>query len=462
MSRIKADVIVLGGGPGGYPAAIRSAENGKKTVLVERDFLGGTCLNYGCIPTKTLLASSRLYKKIREAKDFGIMVDTVHIDWERVIARKNTILGKLRSGIAAVLSSHGITVVNGTGRLTSPHTVVVSGKEEVTLEAEHIIISTGSSVKQLPILPVDGRIVHDSTTILESTKIPESIVILGAGAIGCEFASLFSAVGSKVYLVEALPRILPSECPDSTAYLAKLLEKQNVEIVCGQKVIHFIPKSSSGIVELENGRKIEASNILVAVGRALNSKNIGLEELHVHMNNGAITVNDQMRTNIPSIFAVGDITAKSMCAHVATHQGVIAADVIAQKDVHMSYEAIPSVVYTFPEYASVGLHLQEAKDKGYDVTSAEFPFKALGKAIVSGNDSGFSRVVVDKKTGQILGAQVIADGAGDLIAEMTMSLANELTVECVTHTIHAHPTDSECWLETVFLAEGMPLNFIKK
>ena len=458
MAHIKTEVAVLGAGPGGYPAAIRAAQHGKKSLLIESNLLGGTCLNYGCIPTKALLASSILYKKITQAETFGIDVASPIIRWEKVVERKNAIVKSLQRGLKSVIASNGITLIKGVGTLKSPHHIEVIGDESTTVEADHIIIATGSDVKSIGSIPFDGKIVHNSTTILDLHEVPSSISIIGAGAIGCEFAALFSDLGAQVTMIEALPRILPNECSLATAYLAEALAKKGVKIVCGQKVVRYEQRSSSGMLELENGTSIESSIVLLAVGRSLNTSRIGLEEIGVSMKNGVILTNDHMMTNLESIYAVGDVTARAMCAHVATHQALVAVDNIVGKASKMYYNAIPSVVYTTPEYASVGMHLEEAKKQGFQVVVGKFPFQALGKALATGIEDGFSQVILEKETGRILGAQIVGDKAGDLIAEMTLALTNELTDECVTQTIHAHPTLSECWPEAIFVGNGEPLN----
>ena len=461
MSKIKVDVAVLGAGPGGYPAAIRAAQGGKKVAIIEAELLGGTCLNWGCIPTKALLMTSDCIFHMKKVDKLGVSVGSVTVDWEKAIKRKNSIVEKLRSGLSSLIASNGIDVVRGWGKLTSPHHIEVVGANECTVEAEHIILATGSCVKDIPTVPFDGDIVHNSSSILDLTAIPESIAILGAGAIGCEFASLFSALGSKVTLIEALSRILPNECAIATQAIAKSFDKRGLEVICGQKVVSCTKDTHRGRLTLEDGRTIEAQKVLVAVGRGLNTSKIGLVEVGINMHKGAIVTNDRMMTNIDSIYAVGDCTAKSMLAHVATHQGLVAAENILGNHLSMSYNAIPGVVFTIPEYASVGLNFEEAKKQGYQATLGTLPFQALGKAVASSEEDGFCQVVLEKQTGRILGAQIVGERAGDLIAEISLAITNELTGECITHAIHAHPTYSECWGEAVLIAEGMPLSFPK-
>jgi dihydrolipoamide dehydrogenase len=457
----KCDVAILGAGPGGYPAAIKASQGGKKVIIVEEALLGGTCLNWGCIPTKALLSTTGLYRHMLHAKELSIFATDVKVDWDGAITRKNAVVEKLRVGLRQVIESNGITIVHGRGRCASPNTLDVTGSDACTVEAENIVLATGSRPKDIPAVPFDGVHIHNSTSILSLRTIPESIAILGAGVIGCEFANLFEALGSKVTLVEAMQRILPFDCPIATESVAQAFRSRGVKLVTGQKVIDSKIDLEGVTLVCEDGTLIEAQMVLVAIGRALNTQDMGLEEIGLRTNRGAIVVNDQMQTNLESIYAVGDCTNKSLTAYVATHQGLVAAENILGNRAHMYYDAIPGVVFTYPEYASVGLSLEEAKKRNLQAILGSFPFQALGRAVASDGFNGFSQVVLEKDTGRILGAQVVGDRAGELIAEMSLAMANELTGECITHAIHAHPTYSECWPEAILIAQKRPLNFPK-
>lgn len=456
----RADVVVLGGGPAGYPAAVRLAQEGKRVVLVEPDSLGGTCLNRGCIPTKVYVAGASLLRAIRSSKQFGIDVGAVSFDWQAMVHRKEATVARLRSGLRNLLEATGVKILSDKGRLVSAQEVeLCTSKQKVS--ADHIIIATGSRPKPLASIPFDWKIVHCSTSILDIQKIPASIVIVGGGAIGCEFASLFATFGSRVFLVELLPRILPLECEAVSAAVAQGLQRQGVEVLCGVSVESSQVSQGKVAVMLSDGKEVIAEMALVAAGRALNTDDIGLSVAKVAVNKGAVVVDDKMATNVPRIWAVGDVTAKSLCAHVATHQGLIAAENILGNVQQMRYDAIPGGIFTDPEVGSVGMTLENAKQQGYVAKSYLFPFQALGKGQVMLETEGFVQTVVEEKTGRILGAQAVGNHASELIAEMTAAVANEIPIECVGHTIHAHPTFAEAWLEVAMIAQGKPINFPK-
>lgn len=456
----RADVIVLGGGPAGYPAAIRLAQAGKKVVLVEPDALGGTCLNRGCIPTKALIAGASLLRAVRSAKQLGVSIENVAFDWQAMLQRKDATVSQLRAGLRSLLESSGVTIIPEKGTFVAPKEIELSTSRQRIL-ASHIIIATGSRPKPLPSIPYDWNVVHCSTSILNIKKVPASIIIVGAGAIGCEFASLFATFGSRVVLVELMPRILPLECESISVAVAEGLRRMGVEIMCGVSVSSSKVSSQEIQMTLSDSRQISAENALVAAGRALNSEDLGLNVAKVVVEKGAVVVDEKMSTNVSGIWAVGDITAKSLCAHVATHQGLVAAENILGHKTQMRYDAIPGGIFTEPEAGSVGMTLEGAKKQGLVATSYQFPFKALGKAQAVAQTEGFVQLVVEDKTGRILGAQAVGDHAAELIAEISTAIANELPVECVSQTIHAHPTFAESWQEVAMIAEGKPLHFPK-
>lgn len=459
MDKKHFDIAVLGGGPGGYPAAIRAAEMGKKVALIEQSELGGTCLNRGCIPSKALIAGGSFYHRLNRAKEFGLTIPSCSLDYSALAAHKDSVVKKMRGGLEGLIASHRITLIQGRGTFTSPFTLQVTGKEECLITADRIIIATGSEPKHLPNIPVDGKNIHDSTSLLALQKLPKSIIIIGAGVIGCEFASLYNHLGSQVWVVELLPRIISTEAEELSDALKKAFVKRGISVHTGVKVEKVVPDKNGVAVHIQGSAPLQSECCLVAIGRSLNTKNIGLEKIGLAPEqNGQIAVNDKMETAIKGVYAVGDIASKWQLAHVATHQGIIAAENAAGKSAKMSTRAIPNVIFTDPEIASVGLSLAEAKKLGHPASLSAFPYQALGKAEAMLHKEGFAQVVVDEKTGQIYGAQVVGYDASNLIAEMTVAIENELTIECIAETLHAHPTFSEVWGEAALLSTGFPLH----
>lgn len=461
---MKFDVVVLGAGPGGYPAAIKAAQGGKNVALIEAKQLGGTCLNRGCIPSKVLISNAEALKHIRDAKEFGISVSNIDFDYSKMASRKDSIVNKTRKGLEGLIKSNGITIIEGFGKFISPKMLEVSGKETVTIEAEKIIIATGSEPKSINAFPFDYKKVHDSTSLLEMQSLPKSLAIIGGGVIGCEFASLYNTLGVEVTIVEMMPSIIPMESQNVSAALTKSFEKKGIKIYTAKKVLNVKNEGEFVTVELENQSPIKADIALIAIGRQLNTSNIDLDRAGVAVDpkTGIINVNDKMETNIPGIYAIGDIASKWWLAHVATHQGIVAAANACGKEAHMHYNAIPSVIFTDPEIGTVGLSLEAAKEKGYNAETGAFPFQALGKSQALHQTDGFAQIVIDKDTGEILGAQVVGYEASSLIAQMALAITNELTVESITETIHAHPTISEAWMEAAFLSTGEPLHLPPK
>lgn len=457
------DIAVIGSGPGGYPAAIKAAQSGKTVALIEAKETGGTCLNRGCIPSKTLIASAEVLHKIQEAEDFGIKVGSVSFDYSKMVDRKDGVVGQIRKSLEGLIASNQITMFKGFGKLTSPKTIKITGKDNIEITADKIIIATGSEPRNIPAFPFDYKKVHDSTSLLEMRTLPKKLAIIGGGVIGCEFASLYAILGVEVTILEMMPRIIPMEAESVSTALTKAFKNKGIAIETGVAV-EGIDTSGKGVkVKLAGGKTISADIALVAVGRKLNTSDIGLEKAGVLvLDNGMIAVNDKMETSTPGIYAIGDIASKWWLAHVATHQGVIAASNATGHPMRMNYNAVPSVIFTSPEIATVGLSLEQAQEKGYKATTGSFPFQALGKSQASLQTDGFAQIVLDKTTGQILGAQVVGHEASTLIAEMAIVITNELTVECITETIHAHPTVAEAWMEAAFLGEDAPLHWPPK
>lgn len=459
----KFDVVVLGGGPGGYPAAIKAAQAGKKVALIEAKEVGGTCLNRGCIPSKALIENAHVLKKVKHAEQFGIHVGPVSFDYGQMVKRKDDVVAKVRKSLEGLIAANQITLIRGFGKFIGPKILKVQGQDNLLVEGEKIIIATGSEPRNIPAFPFDQKRILDSTALLELTTLPKKIAIIGGGIIGCEFASLFAAFGVDVTILEMLPRIIPTEALTISTALTNAFKKKGIKIETNTAVEKVENTGSGVIVRLPARKTIEADMALVAVGRSMNTSGIGLESAGVLVNpNGSITVNEKMETNVPGIYAIGDIASKWWLAHVATHQGLVAARNAVGEKAHMLYDAIPSVIFTDPEIASVGLTLEQAQEKGYHAFVGAFPFQALGKSQASLETDGFAQVVVDKRTGQILGAQVVGYEASALIGEMSVAVANELTLESISETIHAHPTVPEAWLEAVLLANDTPLHLPPK
>lgn len=457
------DIVVIGSGPGGYPAAIKAAQMGKKVALIEVNEIGGTCLNRGCIPSKTLISNAEVLKKIKESENFGITVGNVSFDYEKMVQRKDVVVEKVRKSLTGLILSNGITIFKGFGKFISPKEIKVVGEINAIIRADKVIIATGSEPKNIPAFPCDHSKVLDSTDILNRRSLPKKLAIIGGGIIGCEFASLYAAFGVEVTILEMMNSILPMESQNISYTLAKALEKQGIKIETNVLVLGIDHTENGVRVRLSGDKTVDADIALVAVGRQMNTANIGLDKAGVLVSdNGMIPVNNKMETNVQGIYAIGDIASKWWLAHVATHQGLVAASNAAGQIANMHYNAIPSVIFTVPEVGTVGLSLEDALEQGHPATVGAFPFSALGKSQATLETEGFAQIVINKKTGQILGAQVVGYQASVLVAEMAIAIANELTVESITETIHAHPTVAESWLEAALVASNTPLHLPKK
>ena len=459
MDKKKFDIAVLGGGVGGYPAAIRAAQRGKSVALIEAKELGGTCLNRGCIPSKALIAGAEFANRLKSASAFGVDINHFTINYGRLAEHKDQVVLKMRHGLEGLIAANKITLFRGYGTFLSPRELKVTGQDQAMISADKIIIATGSEPRNIPAFPFDFERIHDSTSLLALKALPKKIVIIGGGVIGCEFASLYAELGSEVTILELLPRILSTEALEISQTLTRSFVKKGIQVETSVKVLKVEREGNGIIATLEGGRTFTADCCLVAVGRSLNTKNNGFEKAGVVVQeNGIVAVNERMETSVDGIYAVGDIASKWWLAHVASHQGIIAAENACGNRAQMRYNAIPSVIFTDPEIGSVGLSLEEALKKGFKAKVAPFPFQALGKSQATLMPEGFAQIVVEEKTGQILGAQVIGYEAATLITEMVLAITNELTVECVAETIHPHPTISEAWGEAAMLAEGFPLS----
>lgn len=459
----KFDLAVIGAGPGGYVAAIKAAQMGKKVALIEKEYLGGTCLNVGCIPSKSLLSNASIFNKIKHAEDFGIKAENVTFDYGKMKERKDQVVSKIRGSLGGLLKSNGITIFQGMAQFQSPKELKVKGEDNALIHAEKIVIATGSEPIDIPAFPCDHDKILNSTSALELTKLPKSMAIIGGGYIGCEVASLFAEFGVKVTIVEALPAIVAAQGKTISDALTAAFTKRGIELKTNTAVEKVEKKGSGLVVHFKGGDSIEVEKAIVSVGRRLNSEGLGLEKAGLKPGpKGAIEVNDKMETHVPGIYAIGDITAIAMLAHVASHQGIVAAANACGQEAHLHYNAIPAVIFTHPEIAMVGLTAEEAKEKGLNIRVGTFPFQALGKSIATNETDGFAQVISDQNTGEIYGAQVVGHEASSMIAEMALAINNELTLDCVTDTIHAHPTIPEAWLEASLLANETPIHFPPK
>ena len=462
------DVIVLGSGPGGYVAAIRAAQLGLKTAIVERENLGGICLNWGCIPTKALLRSAEIYHYMSHAADYGLAAEKISADIDAVVKRSRGVASQLNKGVTGLMKKNKITVHMGTGKLLAPGKLSVTaadGKVE-ELDAKHIIVATGARARDLPKLKADGKRVWTYRHAMTPTEMPTKLLVVGSGAIGIEFASFYNDMGADVTVVEMMDRVVPVEDAEVSAFLEKALKKQGMTIHTGAK-IEKIEATDAGVtatIKGKDGKDIagEYSHVVVAVGIVPNVENLGLEDVGIEPDQRYhIKVDGYGRTNVAGIWAIGDVTAPPWLAHKASHEGVIAAEAIAQAlgnaDVHpheMDVRNIPGCTYCHPQIASVGLTEAKAKEAGYEVKVGMFPFIGNGKAIALGEAEGFTKTVFDAKTGELLGAHMIGAEVTEMIQGFTIGKTLETTEAELMHTVFPHPTISESMHESVLAAYG--------
>ncbi|PZQ21077.1 MAG: dihydrolipoyl dehydrogenase [Sphingopyxis macrogoltabida] len=470
MADTNYDLIVLGSGPGGYVAAIRAAQLGLKTAIVERELLGGICLNWGCIPTKALLRSAEIYHYMSHAGDYGLKAAEISADIDAVVKRSRGVAKQLNQGVTHLMKKHKITVHMGTGKLTAPGKLEVTGEKGAeTLTAKNIIVATGARARDLPFAPADGKRIWTYRHALVPPEMPKKLLVIGSGAIGIEFASFYSDMGVDVTVVEMLDRLVPVEDADVSAFLEKALKKQGMTIYTGAGV-EELKATATGVSAKIKGKdgKVESaefSHAIVAIGIVPNTENIGLEALGVKTTKGHIDTDAMCRTNVPGIWAIGDVTAPPWLAHKAMHESIIAVEAIAaeagNKDVHphaMDVRNIPGCTYCRPQIASVGLTEAKAKELGYEVKAGTFPFIGNGKAIALGEAEGFTKTVFDAKTGELLGAHMIGAEVTELIQGYTIGKTAELVEDDFIGTVFPHPTLSETMHEGVLAAFGRPLH----
>lgn len=447
----KFDVGIIGGGPGGYVAAIRAAQLGARVALIEKDEVGGTCLLRGCIPTKAFLATAELLAKAKEAEEFGVGVGDVKLNYAKALERKDAIVQKLVGGVHGLLKARKIEYVNGEGKLLGDGRVGVTlAQGQAKGECENIIVATGSVAMRPELFKVDGVNVITSDEALDLTEVPKSILIVGGGYVGCEFASMYRDFGAEVTIVEFLPQLIPTEEKEVALTLKSQFKRRGIKVMTNSKIMGMDVSDGKVVAKLESGDTVEAEKALISVGRAAASDGVGLEEAGVERDErGPIKVNEKMETNAPGVYAIGDVTGTIMLAHVASSQGTVAAANALGGSRAFSYAAVPSCVYTRPEVASVGMKEKQAAEAGYDVATGKFQLTALGKAMIIAETAGFVKVVADKKTEKVLGVSMIGPHVTDIIHEMVLAVHTGATVEQVATMIHAHPTLSESIHEAV-------------
>ena len=460
------DLIVLGSGPGGYVAAIRAAQLGLKTAIVERELLGGICLNWGCIPTKALLRSAEIYHYMQHAKDYGLVADKISADLDAVVKRSRGVAKQLNQGVTHLMKKNKITVHMGTGKLTGKGKLTVTAADGKTTEltAKNIIVATGARARDLPFAKADGKRIWTYRHAMTPSEMPSKLLVIGSGAIGIEFASFYKDMGADVTVVEMLDRVVPVEDADVSAFLEKALKKQGMTIMTGAGLekLEVGANGVKAVIKGKDGKVVNGdySHVIVAIGIVPNTENIGLKELGVAMDDRGFLKTDEMcRTNVDGLWAIGDITAPPWLAHKASHEGVIAAEAIADKHPHaMDPRNIPGCTYCHPQIASVGLTEAKAKEAGYEVKVGMFPFIGNGKAIALGESEGFTKTVFDAKTGELLGAHMVGAEVTEMIQGFTVGKTLETTEAELMHTVFPHPTISESMHESVLAAYGRALH----
>ena len=475
MADTSFDVLIIGSGPGGYVTAIRAAQLGYKTAIIERDYLGGICLNWGCIPTKALLRSAEIFHYFQHAKDYGLKADNVGYDAKAVVARSRAVSKRLNDGVGFLMKKNKVSVIWGEASIDAPGKITVkASKTEApkgtqgtvlgpgSYQAKHVIIATGARPRVLPGLEPDKKLIWTYFEAMAPDRIPKSLLVIGSGAIGIEFASFYRTLGAEVTVVEVLPQILPVEDHEIQTFARKSFEKQGIKILTNAKVTKLDKKSDSVTATIEEGGKsqtITVERVISAVGVVGNIENLGLEKLGVKTERGIISVDRLSKTSVPGIYAIGDVAGPPMLAHKAEHEGVVCIEAIKGLNPHpMNKSMIPGCTYCSPQIASVGLTEQAAKDKKLEVRVGRFPFIGNGKAIALGEDQGLVKVIFDKKTGQLLGAHMVGAEVTELIQGYVVAMNLETTEEELMHTVFPHPTLSEMMKEAVLDAYGRVLN----
>jgi dihydrolipoamide dehydrogenase len=456
----KFDVVVVGTGPGGYVCAIRCAQLGLSVATVEDDRPGGVCLNWGCIPTKALLRNAEVVTLFGRAAEFGVTVTGIQADYAAAVQRSRRVADRMAKGVEFLFRKNKIALVPGLGTLTSRNVVEVAGPDgsRTTLEARAVVLATGSEPRSLPGVTIDETRVLSSTGALRNERAPRSLVIIGAGAVGVEFADVYAAYGVAVTLLEALPRIVPIEDQEVSAHLARTFVRRGITVRAGAKVT-AVKLDGDGVTVETEGEKLHVDQVLMAVGRAARVKGLGLEAVGVALERGFVKVSATMETSVAGLYAIGDMAGPPLLAHKGSAEGIVAAEVIAgQHPRPVDYGNVPSCTYCHPQIASIGLTEERARGNGREITVGKFPFTASGKAVALGDTEGFVKVVADKASGEIVGAHIIGPEATEIIHEFAVGRTLEATLEEIVHTIHAHPTLSEAALEATLAALGQAIH----
>lgn len=460
------DTIIIGAGPGGYVAAIRASQLGQKTAIIDRQWLGGVCLNVGCIPSKALLKNAEVAHTLRErSKEFGFSFDNLQLDYSAAVKRSRQVSDRLIRGVGFLMKKNNINVFMGSAKLTAVDRAVVTGADgqDTELHAKNIIIATGSQVVNIPGVVIDGEKVVTYEEAILQVNLPNSVVIIGAGAIGLEFATVWNAYGSEVTIVEMLPRLAPLEDEEVSAELSKAFTKRGIKCLV-EKRVQKVETTNNGVKVTISGKDgeqvLQAEQALVAIGFKPNSLGLGLEERGVILTERKhIKVDERMSTNVPGIWAIGDVTGKLLLAHVASTQGIICAEAIAGQETHpIDYIMVPRATYSQPQVASFGYTETQARELGKSVKVGRFPFQPNGKALGLGDYAGFAKIIVDENSGEILGAHLIGPEVSELLPELTLAQKNKLTIREIARNIHAHPTLSEVLMEAAESAEGRSIH----
>jgi len=462
------DVVVIGAGPGGYVAAIRAAQLGLKTAIVDKQWLGGVCLNVGCIPSKSLLKNADVAHTLRErGKEFGFKIDNLELDYSVAVKRSRTVSDRLVRGVGFLMRKNKIDVHMGAAVLKAKDTVQVTDKDgkQTDLKTKNVIIATGSHTFVIPGVTVDGEKVVTYQEAILQERLPKSVIIIGGGAIGVEFATIWNAYGSEVTIVEMLPRLLPLEDEECSAELTKAYQKRGIKTLTGHRVMGVETTDQGVRVRVSPGegqeeKVLEAEQALLAIGFRPNTAGLGLEEVGVKLDDrGFIAIDDRMATNVPGIYAIGDVTGRLLLAHVASAQGIVCAENIAGVEtIKLDYKMMPRATYSHPQVASFGYTEKEARELGQEIKVGRFPFQANGKALGLGDYGGFVKIITDAKYGEILGAHLVGPDVSELLPELTLAQRMELTTAEIARNVHAHPTLSEVLMEAAEAAEGHAIN----
>lgn len=459
-------ITILGAGPGGYVAAIKAAQLGAEVTIIEESEVGGTCLNWGCIPTKTLIASAELLHKMKKAESFGLELDgTVSPDIEKIVERKNKVVSTQVKGIRGLFKSWGVNIIEGRGVIVDPKKIKVTLKDGVTeeVETDRIIIATGSKPAQIPVFPFDGKRIISSDHAINPESVPKSLLIIGAGVIGCEFAFIYKEFGAEVTMVEMMPNAVSTEDEEISQTLERELKKNKIKLMTGTSVEKVDVNENSVTVTLSDGKSVEVEQVLVSIGRAVNTKEIGLEAIGVETGQmGEIIVDSKMQTNVEGVYAIGDVIGGIMLAHLASKEGVVAVENAMGGSSKVNYDVVPAAIFTSPEIGSVGIREKQAVEKGLKYKVGRFQFRGLAKSHAMGEIAGFFKIIADEETDKILGAHIIGAHASDMIHEVALAMEKGLTTKDIAHTIHAHPTLAEGVMEAAEDVHDMAIHCPKK